>query len=96
MRGTFRSNLVRLVEGFNYGPLIWDKAVENCVWRQVTEYRIEGEDPREIMAYYAATQDFVLNFSHIDSHVEAVYTGPEERLRPCRDGVLSEELASAR
>lgn len=83
LNGTFRSNLLRIAGELGYGPLIFDPLVTNCVWQQKTQYKISGKDPREVLAYYAATQDFALAFSEVDSHVELKYVGPVDRLEPC-------------
>lgn len=92
-KGTFRENLLNIAAQFNYGPVIWDAAADNCVWRQVTEYRLSGKEPRELLAYYAATQDFSLKFSTVDEHIEAVYNGPLDRLAPCKEGLISAQDA---
>lgn len=86
-KGTFRRNLLRLANDFNYGPIIWDQRTLNCVWAQETQYKLEGKEPKEILAYYAATQDFKLAFSKVDEHIQAIYTGPDSRLAPCQEGV---------
>lgn len=92
-KGTFRENLLNLAAQFNYGPVIWDSRADNCVWRQITEFRISGKEPRELLAYYAATQDFTLQFSTVDEHIEAKYVGPVERLAPCKEGVVAAQDA---
>lgn len=81
--GTFRSNLFRLADELGFGTVLVDPRVSNCVWRQLTEYTLSGDDPREVLAYYAATLDFRLAFSSLDGHVEVAYAGPPERLASC-------------
>lgn len=94
-KGTFRANLLAIADQFDFGPVIWDPKADSCVWRQVTEYTIEGPDPREILAYYASTLDFQLSFSNVDSHIEAKYTGPDDRLLPCQEGLVGEAAREA-
>lgn len=82
-KGTFRENMVSVAAKFDFGPIVWDPRTKHCIWSQETEYRIEGREPKELLAFYAGTQDFKLAFSNVDEHIQAIYTGPEDRLKPC-------------
>lgn len=88
-KGTFRENMVGLAAKFNFGPIVWDPRTKHCIWVQETQYKIEGKEPKELLAFYAGTQDFKLAFSNVDEHIQAIYTGPEQRLAPCMSEVLA-------
>ena len=84
-KGSFRSNMERLAKQWGFYPVIWDPRVKSCFWHQDTEYRIPKKDGREVISYYASTQDFHPVFNRVDSSVQLVYRGPQSRVSNCEN-----------
>ncbi|MBY8168153.1 hypothetical protein KW507_15875 [Vibrio fluvialis] len=86
IKGSFKENVKRLVERNGYKHVMWDKAVDNCEWKQETVYTIPlsvANTAEAVIAFYAKTQDFFPEFSAIDKHVFMSYRGNPTNLTLC-------------
>ena len=82
-KGTFKENFTRLAREYGFNFVAWDPRVANCQWEQKTEYKIPKDEAKQVLAYYAKTLDFYLEFSSVDNHVKVMYSGPMQRLSYC-------------
>lgn len=83
-QGRFRDNMNRLSKLNGVKLVVWDPRAENCDWRQDTSYDIPESEPRDILRYYAQTQNFVPVFSNVDGSMKLLYVGPISTLRQCQ------------